>query len=85
VKCPVLAINGEKDVQVAADENLEGIRAGMAAGGNDEVTITKLPGLNHLFQQCTTGAVSEYGTIEETFNPAALAMVSDWILQRFGD
>lgn len=85
VRCPVLAINGEKDVQVAADENLEGIRAGLAAGGNDQVTIAKLPGLNHLFQQCTTGAVSEYGAIEETFNPAALAMVSDWILQRFGD
>lgn len=80
VGCPVLALNGEKDIQVAADENLEGIRAGLAAGGNENVTTRKLTGLNHLFQQCTTGAISEYATIEETLNPVALQIVSDWIL-----
>lgn len=80
VRCPVLALNGDKDIQVAADENLEGIRASLAAGGNNNVTIMKLPGLNHLFQQCTTGAIAEYATIEETFNPVALQIVSDWIL-----
>lgn len=80
VQCPVLAINGEKDIQVAADENLEGIRSGLKAGGNENVTIVKLPELNHLFQQCDTGAISEYSSIEETFNPAALKLVSDWIL-----
>jgi pimeloyl-ACP methyl ester carboxylesterase len=85
VHCPVLAINGDKDVQVAADENLEGIRAGLNAGGNEDVTIVKLAGLNHLFQKCTTGAVAEYGAIEETFNPVALNTVSDWILKRFGN
>lgn len=79
VKCPVLAINGEKDVQVAAKENLEGIREAVLAGGNREVKVLSFPGLNHLFQTCTSGAVGEYGQIEETFAPAALEAVSSWI------
>ena len=48
------------------------------------MAIKEFAGLNHLFQTCTTGAVSEYGTIDETFNPAALAAVSDWIRQQTG-
>lgn len=79
VKCPVLAINGEKDLQVAAKENLAGIREALAAGGNTQVTTKVFPGLNHLFQHCTSGAVSEYGQIEETFSPEALKLISEWI------
>ena len=79
VKCPVLALNGEKDLQVAARENLTAIREALAAGGNAHVKTLELPGLNHLFQACTTGAVAEYAQIEETFNPAALRVISDWI------
>lgn len=85
VRCPVLAINGEKDLQVAADENLPGIRRALEAGGNRDVQIVKLPGLNHLFQTCTTGAPTEYGRIEETFSPTALKTVSDWIRQHTED
>lgn len=79
VKCPVLAINGGMDLQVAARENLAGIRGALAEGGNRDVTAIELPGLNHLFQICGTGAISEYGRIEETFNPVALYAVSDWL------
>jgi uncharacterized protein len=79
VKCPVLAINGEKDLQVAAQENLPAIREALVAGGNQRVKAVELPGLNHLFQTCETGAPTEYSRIEETFNPAALKLVSDWI------
>ena len=79
VKCPVLALNGEKDLQVAAKENLAAIREALAAGGNQKVETVALPGLNHLFQTCQTGAIAEYGKIEETFNPAAMKLVSDWI------
>jgi len=81
VKCPVLAINGEKDLQVAASENLPAIRAALAAGGNQNVKTVALPGLNHLFQTCQTGAISEYSQIEETFNPTAMKVVGDWILE----
>ena len=79
VKCPVLAINGEKDLQVAAQENLPAIREALVAGGNQRVKAVELPGLNHLFQTCETGAPTEYNQIEETFNPAALRLISDWI------
>ncbi len=82
VKVPVLAINGELDTQVAADENLSAIAAALARGGNKNVTTVKLPGLNHLFQKAKTGAVSEYGSIEETINPAALKTIGDWIAAR---
>jgi len=79
VKCPVLAINGEKDLQVAAKENLPAIRGALAAGGNQRVKAVRLPGLNHLFQTCETGVPAEYSRIEETFNPVALKLISDWI------
>lgn len=79
VKCPVLALNGEKDLQVACSDNLAAIAAALRDGGNTRVTTHAFPGLNHLFQTCTTGAISEYGQIEETFNPAALQAVSGWI------
>lgn len=81
VKCPVLAINGEKDCQVAAKENIEGIARALAAGGNKNVNTEIFPKLNHLFQTCQTGALKEYGEIEETMSPAVLTMVADWILK----
>jgi hypothetical protein len=81
VKCPVLALNGEKDTQVLPKENLEAIEKALKAGGNQDYTIKLLPGLNHLFQTCKTGAPAEYGKIEETIAPAALQLMGDWILQ----
>lgn len=83
-RVPVLALNGSLDLQVPADENLAAIQRALAAGGNRDVTVEKLPGLNHLFQTARTGAPSEYAEIEETFSPAALQRIGDWIVQRFG-
>jgi len=82
VKCPVLAINGERDLQVPADENLTAIAWALKAGGNTDYATVKLPGLNHLLQTSKTGTVSEYRTIEETMSPTALETISDWILKR---
>ena len=79
VKCPVLAINGSLDVQVNADENLSQIEQALKAGGNVNVTIRKLPGLNHLFQSARTGAIDEYAKIEETIAPSALEAIATWI------
>jgi len=81
VTCPVLALNGEKDLQVAAKDNLAAIRESLLAGGNKRVECEELPGLNHLFQTCTTGAVAEYSQIDETFSPKALKRIADWILK----
>jgi fermentation-respiration switch protein FrsA (DUF1100 family) len=82
VTCPVLAINGEKDLQVPPKENLPVIEAALKAGGNPDYTVKQLPGLNHLFQKCGTGSPSEYGTIEETIDPTALALIEEWIKER---
>lgn len=80
VKCPVLAINGDKDLQVPADVNLDEIKTALAKGGNNKATTKVLPNLNHLFQECKTGLPDEYGTIEQTLSPIALEEISKWIL-----
>ena len=82
VRCPVLAMNGEKDLQVLPDLNLKAIEKHLRAAGNQDFKTIELPGLNHLFQTCETGALSEYVDIEETFSPKALDALTDWILER---
>jgi fermentation-respiration switch protein FrsA (DUF1100 family) len=82
LKCPVLAVNGELDLQVPANENLEQIEKALKEGGNKRYKIVKLPGLNHLFQSCKTGSPLEYAQIDETFSPSALEVVSNWILEQ---
>jgi pimeloyl-ACP methyl ester carboxylesterase len=79
VKCPVLAINGEKDIQVDAIQNITAINNAVRKGGNTRVTVRIFPGLNHLFQSCTKCTVEEYGQLEETFSPVALRVISDWM------
>jgi fermentation-respiration switch protein FrsA (DUF1100 family) len=79
VKCPVLAMNGELDLQVPAAVNLQAIERALIFGGNSNYRIEGLPGLNHLFQHAEKGSPSEYGKIEETFAPEALTMISGWI------
>jgi pimeloyl-ACP methyl ester carboxylesterase len=80
VHCPVLALGGSKDAQVPAAANLAALKQGLQAGGNRDVTTQVLPGLNHLFQTAPTGSPSEYGIIQETFAPAALQLIGDWLL-----
>ena len=82
VKCPVLAINGEKDVQVPPKQNLPAIRKALEEGGNQHAEADELPGLNHLFQTAKTGLPSEYGEIEETMSPAAMEKIASWILKQ---
>ncbi len=79
--CPVLALNGEKDLQVSPKENLAKIQKALQVGGNKDFQTTELPGLNHLFQHCPTGSPTEYGGIQETMSPEALNAVSDWVLK----
>jgi hypothetical protein len=81
LRVPVLAVNGSRDVQVPARQNLPAIVNALAAGANDDFMVTELPGLNHLFQKCRTCAVSEYSQLEETFSPAALVILGDWIVR----
>jgi len=80
VRCPVLALNGEKDMQVPAKENVVAISDALRAGGNTNFTVLELPGLNHVFQTVETGMEMEYAKIEETMSPVALQTISDWII-----
>jgi pimeloyl-ACP methyl ester carboxylesterase len=84
VHCPVLAINGEKDLQVPPKENLAEIAKALKAGGNGHVKTVEIPGLNHLFQPCKTGSPSEYAAIETTIDPQALKIIGDWIVEQTG-
>lgn len=84
VTVPVLAINGEKDLQVPFEENLRAIEAALQRGGNNRYEIHALPDLNHLFQHAETGAPGEYQTIEETWSPEAMELIADWILKVTG-
>ena len=78
-KCPVLALNGEKDLQVPAKDNLPLIKKALTDGGNTDFETAELPGLNHLFQHCVSGSPTEYGAIEETISPAVLERVTQWM------
>lgn len=80
LRVPVLAITGEKDVQVTP-ENVAAMRATFAKAGNRAATVKLLPGLNHMFQRCTACTVAEYGQLEETMAPVALDEISGWILR----
>jgi len=82
VQCPVLALNGENDIQVSADENLNMIQHTLLNAGNQNVTIKKLPGLNHLFQTSQTGSIKEYGEIEETFSQETLEIMLNWLKEQ---
>lgn len=77
ITCPVLALNGTKDIQVEHGTNLSALRNGLPA--NEKNSIESIDGVNHLFQHCNTGAVSEYREIEETISPAVIETIIEWI------
>ncbi|WP_378173431.1 alpha/beta hydrolase family protein [Aquimarina sp. SS2-1] len=79
ISIPVLALNGEKDLQVLYKENLASIKKSLEKAGNKNIEIVALENLNHLFQECSTGVLSEYAEIEQTFSPNALGIMIDWI------
>lgn len=81
VRCPVLALNGEKDMQVEAAANLALIDAALKESGTQHEVRT-MRGLNHLFQTAETGLPSEYASIEQTMDEQVLKIITDWIGER---
>ena len=77
IRCPVMAVNGSKDVQVLPEMNLSGIEGNLRE--NKKNMIKEYPDLNHLFQRCLTGLPQEYSGIEETFSEQVLKDIADWI------
>ncbi|WP_042481163.1 alpha/beta hydrolase family protein [Solitalea canadensis] len=84
VKCPVLAINGTKDLQVEYKSNLSAIQSALEKGGNQRVTFAAMENLNHLFQTAQKGTVDEYAFIKETISPKALKLIGKWMKQETG-
>ena len=78
-KCPTMAINGTKDMQVISTSNLASIKQLLPA--NSKNMVKEYDGLNHLFQHCATGNSSEYVNISETISPEVLKDIADWIKQ----
>lgn len=81
LQIPVLSLNGTNDTQVNAEINQKGIKEALIKGKNTDYKIVKLEGLNHFFQESTTGKMDEYSKIEQTFSPIALKEISSWVLE----
>jgi len=80
LQVPVLALYGQKDLQVPVQPNMALLQQALQDGGNKDVDVRELPDLNHLFQHAYSGTPTEYAAIEETFSPEALQLISDWLL-----
>ena len=75
----VLALNGEKDIQVIAPSNTEGLKKALAKSKSPSFEVKVLPGLNHLFQKCTICSLPEYGMLDETFSESAITEITSWL------
>lgn len=82
VTAPVLALFGEKDVQVPPAVNVDPMKAALEKAGNKDVTIKVIPGANHLFQAATTGSPNEYTTLPKEFAPGVIDTIVDWLTER---
>lgn len=75
VKCPMLAINGMLDAQVACEENLSAIKRLVP-----HATVKPYEGLNHFFQTCSGWLGStQYAVIRETMAPQVLEDIVNWL------
>ncbi len=77
--CPALLLNGSKDLQVLASQNLPAYEKIIAEHGKTNLTLRELPDLNHLFQHCETGSPTEYVEIEETISPEVLEAIVEFV------
>ena len=82
VRCPVLAIFGELDMQVDPVLNSNRMQRALEQGKNKDHTVHTFPKTNHLFQKAETGNPTEYATLAKEFGPGVLDTVSQWILKR---
>jgi uncharacterized protein len=78
-RAKILALNGEKDIQVIAKTNLAGIEAALKQRRSEDYEVKELPGLNHLFQECTSCSINEYGQLDQTISPVVLDTITKWM------
>jgi pimeloyl-ACP methyl ester carboxylesterase len=79
-KCQVLAMYGEKDIQVIPSQNSEPMKRILSKSRKaGEFRVVEMKGLNHLFQKCNSCSLAEYGELTETFSEEALRVITDWL------
>ena len=79
LKCPVLALSGDRDLQVDSTENVPLLRKAYESSGNKDFMVVEIEGVNHLFQKAQSGSPALYGAIEETIAPEILTAVGNWV------
>ncbi|OGD73846.1 MAG: hypothetical protein A2Y64_09270 [Candidatus Coatesbacteria bacterium RBG_13_66_14] len=84
IACPLLAVWGEHDLQVPAEENRARMEEVLSKAGHGDYTLEIVPRANHLFQETETGAFSEYALLPKEFAPGFLELISGWLLPRVG-
>ena len=82
INVPLLAITGDLDFITSSKISLSIIAKALKNSGNKNYKTVELPKLNHWFQTCKTGAMTEYGKTKETISPIALNLISKWILEK---
>ena len=81
IRCPVLALNGDKDIAVVYPQNFEAIEKALKEGGNKDYTLKMFPNINHLFQRCVTGAPTENLPYQFTFARDVIPFLGDWLVK----
>ena len=81
LKCPVLALNGDRDLQVDADDTVPLLRSAYEKSGNKDFTVAEITGVNHLFQRAPSGSPALYGAFEDTIAPEVLSVITHWVAQ----
>lgn len=79
LSCKVLALNGDKDFQVISRSNLEGIQQALTKSKSKSFEVREITGVNHLFQECNTCTMMEYGELEQTIKPEVMQTVATWL------
>jgi hypothetical protein len=82
VQCPILAMNGDRDMNEVFPDGMNGIGKALKEAGNRDFTLKVFAGLNHMFQKCETGTPLDYPAIRETVAPEVLDYMTDWILKQ---
>ncbi|MBI5646783.1 MAG: alpha/beta fold hydrolase [Ignavibacteriae bacterium] len=81
VSCPLLALFGDRDLQVPAVLNAPLLTHAAALCADSRTSVRTLPSANHLFQRARSGAPSEYRTLKSEFVDGLSGELVRWLDQ----
>lgn len=80
---PILALNGGRDEQVDAAQNLGALQELLTEGERSaDFSLQLLEGLNHFFQPCSNCSILELYFTEVTIAPEALRAIITWLQEQ---